>query len=37
MIAFSPDGRTLATTTEDGVLQLWDVVPGRCAREPAGP
>ncbi|MEV0229745.1 protein kinase family protein [Nonomuraea sp. NPDC050786] len=29
LLTFSPDGRTLATVTEQGVLQLWDVASRR--------
>ncbi len=25
VLAFSPDGRTLAATTDDGVATLWDL------------
>ena len=32
-VAFSPDGKTLATTTSDGAVQLWDVITG----QPIGP
>ncbi|MEV8531668.1 WD40 repeat domain-containing protein [Streptomyces sp. NPDC051211] len=37
---FSPDGRLLATTARDGVVQLWDPVNGRAVGEidvPSGP
>ncbi|MEV4107955.1 WD40 repeat domain-containing serine/threonine protein kinase [Nonomuraea sp. NPDC049695] len=29
LLTFSPDGRTLATVTEQGVLELWDVASRR--------
>jgi WD40 repeat protein len=28
-VNFSPDGQTLATTSEDGTTRLWDVSSGR--------
>ncbi|HEY3449803.1 MAG TPA: protein kinase, partial [Myxococcales bacterium] len=31
-VAFSPDGRQLATGPEDGVVQLWDVASGEIRR-----
>src|SRR5262249_18020507 len=35
-IAFSPDGRTLATGGEDGVVRLWEVASGQERRRFTG-
>jgi WD40 repeat protein len=35
-VAFSPDGRTLATTSLDGTAKLWEVASGREVRTLAG-
>jgi WD40 repeat protein len=36
-VAFSPDGKTLATTAADGSVRLWDVAKGEERRSLAGP
>ena len=36
-LEFSPDGRTLATTADDGRVLVWDVALGHGARDPDRP
>jgi WD40 repeat protein len=36
LVAFSPDGRTVAAMAQDGSLRLWDVVEGLLQQAPAG-
>jgi WD40 repeat protein len=36
-VAFSTDGRLLATTREDGFVRLWDIATGAELRQVGGP
>ena len=33
VVAFSPDGKIIATVDDDGKLKLWEVATGRCRWE----
>ena len=36
-VAFTPDGRHLISVTRTGLVQLWDLVTGKCADRVPGP
>ena len=31
-VAFSPDGETIASSSDDGAIKIWDVKTGQCLK-----
>jgi WD40 repeat protein len=31
-VAFDPDGKTIASSSDDGTIRLWDVATGECMK-----